>query len=295
MKLKSGYNCSNDFGNCYQTALQMSNKVVTTLNCGTSMATWLRNGWRKPSKEQPCWFQDACRVILSPENGSSPAGSSMRMSHWHIGTMGSSPVVWRGFLCIKLKRHCEHLAELSPEEASALGPVIQSTCLALAEVLKPARVYVCSFGEGVRHVHWWVLPRPADMPPGDASGHFQPGYADNAYSFIRHQKMDRERGGGGRDSQSTAGMPWPAAKPRPGANAPKRGGRSVTMSGAPIAVIDTTQYAYSNSICTGDHRQRTRDGGSEDRIYSAARLHLPAVHSKITANKRQSATAIRPT
>jgi hypothetical protein len=38
--------------------------------------------------------------------------------------------------------------------------------MALTEVLKPAKVYVCSFGEGVRHVHWWVLPRPADMRPG---------------------------------------------------------------------------------------------------------------------------------
>ncbi len=95
-----------------------------------------------------------------------PGGVIYEDDYWHIGTMGSLPVVWRGFLSIKLKRHCEHLADLSREEALALGPVIQSTCLALTEVLKPAKVYVCSFGEGVKHVHLWVLPRPADMRPG---------------------------------------------------------------------------------------------------------------------------------
>jgi diadenosine tetraphosphate (Ap4A) HIT family hydrolase len=95
-----------------------------------------------------------------------PGGVIYENDYWHIGTMGISPVVWRGFLSIILKRHCEHLAELSPEEALSLGPVIQSTCSALTEVLKPAKIHVCSFGDGVKHVHWWVLPRPSDMRPG---------------------------------------------------------------------------------------------------------------------------------
>ena len=40
-------------------------------------------------------------------------------------------------MIIKLKRHCEHLAELTPEEAASLGPVLQSTCAALTKVLQP--------------------------------------------------------------------------------------------------------------------------------------------------------------
>jgi len=71
-----------------------------------------------------------------------------------------------GFLVIKLKRHCEHLAELTPEEAAVLGPVMRTTCLALTEVLRTAKVYVCSFGDGVKHVHFWALPRPPEMRPG---------------------------------------------------------------------------------------------------------------------------------
>jgi diadenosine tetraphosphate (Ap4A) HIT family hydrolase len=85
--------------------------------------------------------------------------------NWHVDSV-VSPVYWRGFLIIKLKRHCEHLAELTPEEADTLGPVVQATCSALAEVLKPAKVYVCSFGDGIKHIHFWVLPRPPEMRPG---------------------------------------------------------------------------------------------------------------------------------
>jgi diadenosine tetraphosphate (Ap4A) HIT family hydrolase len=95
-----------------------------------------------------------------------PGGAIFENDYWHVGIIGSLPVVWRRFLSIKLKRHCEQLGELSPAEALALGPVIRSTCLALAEVLKPAKFYVCSFGEGVRHILWWVLPRPPGMRPG---------------------------------------------------------------------------------------------------------------------------------
>ena len=102
-----------------------------------------------------------------------PGGVIYENEYWHVGTVASAPVVWRGFLIIKLKRHCLHLADLTPEEAAALGPVIRSTCSALAEVLQPARVYVCSFGDGVQHVHFWALPRPAGMRPGMHSVMFQ--------------------------------------------------------------------------------------------------------------------------
>ena len=30
----------------------------------------------------------------------------------------------------------------------------------------PAKLYVASFGDGVKHVHSWVLPRPEGMRPG---------------------------------------------------------------------------------------------------------------------------------
>lgn len=94
-----------------------------------------------------------------------PGGVIYENAYWHVGS-AVGPLVWRGFLVIKLKRHCEHLAELTPEEAAVLGPVIRTTCLALTEVLRTAKVYVCSFGDGVKHVHFWALPRPPEMHPG---------------------------------------------------------------------------------------------------------------------------------
>lgn len=94
-----------------------------------------------------------------------PGGTIYEDEHWHVASM-VAPVYWRGFLSLKLKRHCEHIADLTPAEAASLGPVLQATCQALTRVLKPAKVYVCSFGEGVKHIHFWVLPRPPEMRPG---------------------------------------------------------------------------------------------------------------------------------
>jgi diadenosine tetraphosphate (Ap4A) HIT family hydrolase len=94
-----------------------------------------------------------------------PGGPIYEDAYWRVGSI-VSPVFWRGFLVIVLKRHCEHLAELTPAEAAALGPIMQATCQALSEELEPAKVYVCSFGDGIKHIHFWILPRPQDVKPG---------------------------------------------------------------------------------------------------------------------------------
>jgi diadenosine tetraphosphate (Ap4A) HIT family hydrolase len=85
--------------------------------------------------------------------------------YWHVDSVTSS-VYWQGFLIVKLKRHCEQIADLTIEETETLGPVLQATCAALMEELKPAKVYVYSFGDGIKHIHFWVLPRYPNMRPG---------------------------------------------------------------------------------------------------------------------------------
>jgi diadenosine tetraphosphate (Ap4A) HIT family hydrolase len=102
--------------------------------------------------------------ILAGER-SVPGGAIYEDEYWVVMSI-VRPVFWRGFLVIVLKRHCEHLAELTPEEAAALGPIVQATCQALSRVIEPAKVYLCSFGDGVKHIHLWVLPRPPEMRPG---------------------------------------------------------------------------------------------------------------------------------
>ena len=68
---------------------------------------------------------------------------------------------------VRLRRHCECLAELTPEEAASLGPMVPAVCRAVSRVVEPERVYVCYWGEGVRHVHFQVIPRPSGMPAGN--------------------------------------------------------------------------------------------------------------------------------
>lgn len=71
-----------------------------------------------------------------------------------------------GELIVKLRRHVESLAELSAAEAGALGPVLRAAVGAVARVVRPERVYVASFGERVRHLHFYILPRTAALPTG---------------------------------------------------------------------------------------------------------------------------------
>ena len=71
-----------------------------------------------------------------------------------------------GELILKTRRHCESLAELTPEEAAALGPFLNAAVLALEKVVVVERVYAVSFNERLRHVHFLLLPRTADMPRG---------------------------------------------------------------------------------------------------------------------------------
>jgi diadenosine tetraphosphate (Ap4A) HIT family hydrolase len=71
-----------------------------------------------------------------------------------------------GELIVKVRRHVESMADLSGPEASALGPVLRAAVAAVTRTVRPERVYVASFGERVRHVHFYVLPRTASLPAG---------------------------------------------------------------------------------------------------------------------------------
>ena len=106
----------------------------------------------------------ACSTLVGKVQA--PGGVIYQDDYWVV-EHSLSPVLVRGYLIIKLKRHGEHLAELTPEEARALGGIIQSTCLALSKVIKPDKIHVCSWGEEVKHIHFHVIPRTRDMPVGN--------------------------------------------------------------------------------------------------------------------------------
>lgn len=71
-----------------------------------------------------------------------------------------------GELIVQARRHCESLGELTAEEAAALGPVLRAAVAAVERVVRPERTYVATYGERVRHVHFFVLPRTRTLPPG---------------------------------------------------------------------------------------------------------------------------------
>jgi len=78
----------------------------------------------------------------------------------------TGPYADPGELIVKLRRHCESLSELTAEEAAALGPVLRAAVAAIERVVRPARTYVASYGERVRHVHFFLLPRTRSLPAG---------------------------------------------------------------------------------------------------------------------------------
>jgi diadenosine tetraphosphate (Ap4A) HIT family hydrolase len=106
-----------------------------------------------------------CEIIsggLTPPGGFIHNGEQWTLTH--SIAPGGAPL--RGMLILQTRRHCTQLADLTPQESRALGPLLQVTCRALEELFQPARVYAGSFGEGVPHVHFMLIPRLDGMPIG---------------------------------------------------------------------------------------------------------------------------------
>jgi diadenosine tetraphosphate (Ap4A) HIT family hydrolase len=86
-------------------------------------------------------------------------------AHWRVAhAFGTAQPGW---LVVLPRRHVLALDELSRAEAAALGPLLRSLTAALREVTGCAKTYVALFAEaeGFSHVHFHVVPRPADLDP----------------------------------------------------------------------------------------------------------------------------------
>jgi len=88
-----------------------------------------------------------------------PSGIIYESSRWlvdHcIGPLGV------GTLIVKPKRHVVHVWDLDSEEAAELGPLLQRTASVVAELTKPAQVYVCLWSHArgePGHIHFVVQP-----------------------------------------------------------------------------------------------------------------------------------------
>jgi diadenosine tetraphosphate (Ap4A) HIT family hydrolase len=96
---------------------------------------------------------------------SAPGGVVFENGSWFV-SHHTGPYSDPGELIVKSRRHCESLAELTPEDGESLGPVLRSAIQAMERVVVAERIYAVSFNERLRHVHFLLLPRTRDMPAG---------------------------------------------------------------------------------------------------------------------------------
>jgi diadenosine tetraphosphate (Ap4A) HIT family hydrolase len=110
--------------------------------------------------------QHQCSACAEITGEISAPGGVIYDDGWWFVSHHTGPYTDPGELIVKTRRHCESLAELTPEEAKALGPVLHAAVQAIDRVVVAERIYAVSFNERLRHVHFLLLPRTSAMPRG---------------------------------------------------------------------------------------------------------------------------------
>jgi len=111
-------------------------------------------------------MQPGCSACAEVEGQvSAPGGVILDDGLWFV-SHHTGPFTDPGELIVKTRRHCESLSELTPAEAKALGPILHAAVQALERAVVAERIYAVSFNERLRHLHFLLLPRTADMPRG---------------------------------------------------------------------------------------------------------------------------------
>jgi len=112
----------------------------------------------------------ACR--LNAGELTAPGGIMYSDDYWSVdhalnpGDATFSPL--KGHVIVRARRHVRHVHLLENEEAMNLGLVLRDVAEAVARAMDPQRVYVCSIGESVAHLHWHIIPRYTGMPANPA-------------------------------------------------------------------------------------------------------------------------------
>jgi len=115
-----------------------------------------------------------------------PGGAVYRNAWWEVAHHTGAHTD-PGELIVKARRHVESMSGLTEDEAASLGPVLRAAVTVIERVVRPERVYVASYGERVRHLHFFLLPRTASLP----AGHVVSDVYRRARSQLRHWKLAR--------------------------------------------------------------------------------------------------------
>jgi ATP adenylyltransferase len=103
----------------------------------------------------------SCDVIAGRRE--TPGGVVFENTHWHLSHQ-VSPAQLAGFLILQPRRHVEQIGDLTNEEAATMGPVMSAASQALNRIVEARKVYVCSFGSLLMHVHFYLVPLMAAIP-----------------------------------------------------------------------------------------------------------------------------------
>jgi diadenosine tetraphosphate (Ap4A) HIT family hydrolase len=96
-----------------------------------------------------------------------PGGYVVDDEHWRV-SHGPTPYWPAGTLLVEAKRHFLDYADMTADEAAAIGPLIQGLVGPLRESTGAARVHVFSCMEGTEHFHVWLVPRTGAVSSGRA-------------------------------------------------------------------------------------------------------------------------------
>jgi histidine triad (HIT) family protein len=75
------------------------------------------------------------------------------------------PQAYRGYLMVEPIRHVASLGDLTDEESSSIGRMVNRLARILKDVEDAEHVYSFIFGDAVAHLHVHVAPRYPGTPP----------------------------------------------------------------------------------------------------------------------------------
>jgi histidine triad (HIT) family protein len=112
-------------------------------------------------------IEESCFICQKHQQGDGAEGGVVYRDELayvgHMHTMGRESV-YRGYLMVEPKRHVPGLGDLTDDEASVIGLLMNRTARVLKEVLGAEHVYSFVYGGAVAHLHVHVAPRYPGTP-----------------------------------------------------------------------------------------------------------------------------------
>ena len=109
-----------------------------------------------------CFVCRKHRGDISEPGGAIYDDGVVRAGHAGLGPDGSA--AYLGYLFVEPRRHAATLADLTDQEAQALGLLVTRLSRALRQSENAAHIYAFVFGDNVPHLHVHLVPRYPGAP-----------------------------------------------------------------------------------------------------------------------------------